>query len=60
MGGVPYVHYYKTLLKIFRKLNGGLHPAFLKFAADGPRAGRYTDSSGARRRVQKWPQKGPK
>ena len=36
--------------KIFVNFIGGLHPAFLKSAADGPRAGRYTDSSGARRR----------
>ena len=32
---------------------GALHAACLKSAADGPRAGRYTDFSGARRRLQK-------
>ena len=32
---------------------GALHEACLKSAADGPRAGRYTDFSGARRRLQK-------
>ena len=32
---------------------GALHAACLKSAADGPRAGRYTDFSGARRRFQK-------
>ena len=30
----------------------------LKSAADGPRAGRYTDFSGARRRLQKWSKNG--
>ena len=29
-----------------------MHAACLKSAADGPRAGRYTDFSGARRRLQ--------
>ena len=32
---------------------GALHAAFLKSAADGPRAGRYTDFSGPRGRLQK-------
>ena len=32
-----------------------MHAACLKSAAVGPWAGRYTDSSGARRRLQKWP-----
>ena len=32
---------------------GALHAACLKSAADGPRAGRHTDFSGARRRLQK-------
>ena len=35
---------------------GALHAACLKSAADSPEAGRYTDFSGARRRLQKWPQ----
>ena len=46
---------------------GALHAACLKSAADGPRAGRHTDFSGARRRLQKWakmagkwPKLGPK
>ena len=37
---------------------GALHAACLKSAADGPRAGRYTDFSGARHRLQKWPKIG--
>ena len=39
------------------QLMGALHAACLKSAADGPGAGRYADFSGARRRLQKWPQK---
>ena len=34
---------------------GALHAACLKSAADGPRAGRYTDFSGPRGRLQKLP-----
>ena len=39
---------------------GALHAACLKSAADGPRAGRYTDFSGPRGRLQKWVNNGRK
>ena len=39
---------------------GALHAACLKSVADGPRAGRYTDFSGARRQLQKWSKNVPK
>ena len=36
------------------QLKGALHAACLKSTADGPRASRYTDFSGARRRLPKY------
>ena len=42
------------------QLSGALHAACLKSAADGPGAGRYTDFSGPRDRLQKWAANGRK
>ena len=47
---LPYGVIYRSLIpkKNKTQLMGALHAACLKSAADGPRADRYTDFSGAR------------
>ena len=51
----PMVLYIGLYLKKKKNRNAhALHAACLKSAADGPGVGRYTDFSGARRRLQKF------